>query len=300
MHDGEVDHEELRIIEASHITQGTRHGYVLNQKKFLRWAHVNLPEVLSPEFKHDIDACGPGGIKKLVEDMMRPPVNKSRPPLLWEKLTSHDFMGYLTTLSKKDGSKPSSSAYSGHRSALYNLYLEFGASNAHLMENSALPKAFKGLKHVSAKRVANGEGKATTGSDPLSFALYNWTCEKLLKQRNKQSIFAHSMLTLSWNLMCRVSNASGICFNAISCEFTPFQEWQTFVLIVSGEQDALCVIFAHMKNDREGEAPREPRRIYACPPMPAICPILALALHLLLHPPNADESHLFPGKTISF
>ena len=130
------------------------------QRKFLKWLWTNKRDVLSLEFIGGVENEETGPLDEYIDGITHPPVNKERPPLRWDKLSAHDFMGYLTTLVKKDGSKPSPSTYSGHRSALYNLYLEFGASYQHLMEEAALPKSFKGLKHLAAKRTANGEGKA--------------------------------------------------------------------------------------------------------------------------------------------
>eukprot|EP00960_Hanusia_phi_P012311 359235-Hanusia_phi.AAC.1 len=40
--------------------------------------------------------------------------------------------------------------------------------------------------------------------------------------------------------------------------------------------DALKIYFAHMKNDKNGERPRDACHVYANTVSPAICPILAL------------------------
>ncbi len=92
-----------------------------------------------------------------------------------------------------------------------------------------------------------------------------------------EGLFGFCMLTMSWNLLCRVSNAAGICISHL--------EWR---------EDALGVFFAHMKNDQTGERPRDPRHVYANPLMPDICPILALGIYLLCCP--TKSGHLFPGK----
>ncbi|DAZ94708.1 TPA: hypothetical protein N0F65_000023 [Lagenidium giganteum] len=61
--------------------------------------------------------------------------------------------------------------------------------------------------------------------------------------------------------MCRSSNTVGIMYRHI--------EWRG---------NAMCVVFAHMKNDQAGERRRDPRHIYANPLQPDVCPILGLAV----------------------
>jgi hypothetical protein len=92
--------------------------------------------------------------------------------------------------------------------------------------------------------------------------------------------FAHSVLTISWNLMCRVNNAVGICLEHL--------EWR---------DDALCVYFSHMKNDQTAERPRDPRHVYANPIHPEICPVLSLGIYLLCFKPNSEVFNLYPGKS---
>jgi hypothetical protein len=48
-----------------------------------------------------------------------------------------------------------------------------------------------------------------------------------------------------------------------------------------------------MKNDQNGDRPRDARNIYANPIVPEICPILSLGIYLLCFP--MDDTHLFPG-----
>jgi hypothetical protein len=117
----------------------------------------------------------------------------------------------------------------------------------------------------------------------MSLALYRFLNVALLNQSlpDSNNVFCHLMLTLSWNLMCRVSNASSICLSHL--------KWV---------DDALCVYFAHQKNDRAGEHPRDPRHIYANPVHPEICAILALGMYLMCFPvpPNSSGTGpLFPG-----
>jgi hypothetical protein len=146
-----VDEKELHEIEDAHISKKTRHGYLLNQRRFLRWMWMNSRHLLSPAFIQGVEDLEAGPSNEYIDDIMGPPVDKTRPPLL---------------LVKADGSKPGASTYNGHRSALYNLYEEFKASYKHLRDAGALPEKFKGLKHDVPVRTAHEEDKATIGNDP--------------------------------------------------------------------------------------------------------------------------------------
>jgi len=95
----------------------------------------------------------------------------------------------------------------------------------------------------------------------------------------------HAVVTLSWSLMCRASNGVPICLNHLS--------WT---------EDALCVMFAHMKNDQTASKPREPRHVDANPLNPSICPILSLALYLACFARiesncESASASLFPGHS---
>ena len=53
-----------------------------------------------------------------------------------------------------------------------------------------------------------------------------------------------------------LGNGLGVCYEHM--------EWRG---------DAMCIYFAHMKNDQLGDRPRDPRHIYANPIIPEVCPI---------------------------
>ncbi|POM77362.1 Hypothetical protein PHPALM_5262 [Phytophthora palmivora] len=70
---------------------------------------------------------------------------------------------------------------------------------------------------------------------------------------------------MSWNLMARAAN------NTVSIYYKHL-EWR---------EDALCVYFAHMKNDRRGAQPRDPRHVYANLMAAEMCPILPLGKSII-------------------
>ncbi|OWZ17919.1 hypothetical protein PHMEG_0008073 [Phytophthora megakarya] len=59
--------------------------------------------------------------------------------------------------------------------------------------------------------------------------------------------------------------------------------------------DALCIYFAHKKNDQEGSRPRDPRHIYANPLNPVICPVLAIGMFWATSSFGGSDL-LFPGS----
>ena len=79
--------------------------------------------------------------------------------------------------------------------------------------------------------------------------------------------------------MCRACSASTICFEHM--------DWRN---------DALGIIFAHMKNDQTGERKRDPRHIYANPVIPEICPILSLGIYWLCTTFESSSIKLFAGS----
>ena len=78
--------------------------------------------------------------------------------------------------------------------------------------------------------------------------------------------------------MCRASNTSTI----------RLQHMNWFA-------DALCILFAHQKNDQDGSRPRDPRHVYANPLNPEICPILSLGIYFLCTTFTDASAALFPG-----
>ncbi|OWY93367.1 hypothetical protein PHMEG_00037265 [Phytophthora megakarya] len=118
---------------------------------------------------------------------------------------------------------------------------------------------FKGLQRTVAAAVSQGRGQIKVGKDPMPFDLYKQVAFAMLKSTSRDMIFARTFMILSWNLMSRAANTVSICYGHL--------EWR---------EDALCVYFAHMKNDQRGARPRDPRHVYANPVFPTVCPILAL------------------------
>lgn len=76
-----------------------------------------------------------------------------------------------------------------------------------------------------------------------------------------------------------LGNGLGVCYEHM--------EWRG---------DAMCIYFAHMKNDQLGDRPRDPRHIYANPIIPEVCPILSLGIYWAIHGFDNEHHKLFPGS----
>eukprot|EP00834_Sanchytrium_tribonematis_P007043 NODE_584_length_5696_cov_0.763623.p4 type:complete len:110 gc:universal NODE_584_length_5696_cov_0.763623:5326-5655(+) len=81
---------------------------------------------------------------------------------------------------------------------------------------------------------------------------------------------------LSWNIMARAGNIVSVCLGHMA--------WQN---------DALCIYFAHMKNDQTANRSRDPHHIYANSIKPEICPILELAIYLIVYHFRLLKLHCF-------
>ncbi|KAK1928348.1 hypothetical protein P3T76_016178 [Phytophthora citrophthora] len=142
-----------------------------------------------------------------------------------------------------------------------------------------------GLQHQVAAAISQGHGHIKVGKDPMSFGLYKQVAMAMLQNTSREMIFARTFMILSWNLMSRAANTVSICYGHL--------EWC---------DDALCVYFAHMKNDQRGTRPRDPRHVYANPISPEICPILALdtifytGIFWATYGFDSSDVHLFPGN----
>jgi hypothetical protein len=157
------------------------------------------------------------------------------------------------------------------------LFRDYGKTMPPVGEEE-LSVTFRAIKRDKAQVAQQEGGIVKTGKDPLEFSLYKFMAKELLQIPQKEYTFAHCVFVISWNLMCRVSNGSTICFSHM--------EWR---------EDALGIYFCHMKNDQLGERPKDPRHVYANPLLPEICPILALGIYLMTHPVGEGVQKLFPG-----
>ena len=268
------------------VSANSRKSYQGSQCHFLLWALKNAPSVLGDAFKKDIRKVRDSPAKlrcDFIKSVLGPPADLSRPPLLWDKLHgtpttgSGIFVCWILSLNKRNGQRPVYSTLNCHRSALFNLYRDFKQVMPQELEEE-VSSHFRGLQNELAQAAQDGETSARVGKEPFSMSMYRFLGLQHLKHGcDSEFIFAHCMLTMSWNLMCRVMNTVEIKLQHL--------QWS---------EDALCVVFPKMKNDQTGERPRDPRHVYANPLMPEICPVLSLGIYLLCFG-FTDQMQLFPG-----
>ncbi|ETP07725.1 hypothetical protein F441_16112 [Phytophthora nicotianae CJ01A1] len=103
-----------------------------------------------------------------------------------------------------------------------------------------LSSHFKRFQPKVAAAVSRGQGQIKVGKDPMSLGLYKRIAMEMLLSPSRDMVFARTFMVLSWNLMSRAANTASICYGHL--------EWR---------EDALCVYFAHMKNDQRGSRPRD-------------------------------------------
>ena len=103
---------------------------------------------------------------------------------------------------------------------------------------------------------------------------------RTFKNRTKEDISTHVFLTLDWTLIKRGEN----CMSAK-------------IKYISFTDDCLVFQFAKSKGMQKGEDHVSPWHVYANPGKPWICPLLGLALYLLMFTDiiKGDVS-LSPGK----
>ena len=263
-------------IRANTVSKVSRRIYHQSYTRFISWLIVNKPVLIVPSF---LEAIGeiPADMSKL-RDLVKVAMDEgSNPPIHFDQLEAPDFVSWILSLKRHDGTNLSYSALNTHRSGLFNLFREYGLVMSQTLEKE-ISNHFKGLKRTIAASTATGVEKIKVGKDPLSFEFFQFLCEELLRGDKREMIFARTYMIIAWNLMCRASNAFNIRHEHM--------EWTN---------DSLCIYFAHMKNDQSGERPRDPRRVYANPILPAICPILALGIYWASFEFDQSSNLLFPG-----
>jgi hypothetical protein len=270
------DNEIDRIWNAQ-ITAKAQRGYRVSISKFILWLFQNHIGLLNFAY-----ICTSGLAEKpttaTILQSFHPVPNPGVPPVIFAALTADIFIKWLQTLTQKNGLPLRISSCYTYRSALFNLFRDYD------MEYSSdfrakLKGLFKGLKREKASLLQDGVGRIQSGKHPISVSTLEFLARTILSLAGTEGVFAHTMLTLCWNLMCRVGNAASVKISHM--------EWI---------EDALGYYFSVMKNDQVGDRPKDPKHVYANPLKPLLCHITALGLYLLSFPMVAGQVELFPGS----
>ena len=97
----------------------------------------------------------------------------------------------------------------------------------------------------------------------MSFSVYENMCKNLYEGDDDEYLFAHSFLTMEWNLMARVGNCVNMHVNHV--------QWQ---------DDCLLFFFGKSKKKQTGYASDRPWHVYSNPNSTHLCPVLALSKYL--------------------
>mmetsp|Transcript_10732 Transcript_10732/g.9666 ORF Transcript_10732/g.9666 Transcript_10732/m.9666 type:complete len:273 (+) Transcript_10732:48-866(+) len=178
------------------------------------------------------------------------------------------FMGDIKTHS--NGKFKVSSTIGGYWNSIESLHMSASVpiSNTLLVEKK---KFNAGMKRLIANDKQSGLMSNTEGKSPLDFTAYKLLAMKTLNiQRSYESTspFSHLYLVLQWNIMKRSASVADCNFNNIL--------WS---------DDCLIVKIFKEKNNQDGDKNKcIDIHVYANPTCPAICPVLALGLHVLTLP----------------
>lgn len=257
------------------IAESTKRSYQSKKIAFIEYLFRRRPDVVSPEFYSEIANVNAKTRKKLITEKVKASSEPS--PLQFHSISRNDIDCFVASLKKADGSNVKPSTYKTARSALMDLYRSY---NCIVPEDVRLSLGVltKAINREDAERKGEGKTSMQTGKKPMEFGLYCSLAENMLKSGKKADITAHLFLLLGWNLMARVGNVAMICLDHLG--FTA---------------DSLTVLFAHMKNDKEGDRAAYARHCYANPVVPQISILLSLGIYFICFPFQEGQTKLFPG-----
>ena len=195
--------------------------YRNNNIIFILWIYNN--EERREELLHDWMVVQL--IQAEAEDHQTPRTQKSRPnaravckaalesinkvdkncPIVLSKISFNLFSHYVTTRKTSKGDYLSKAGYGLIRSALKHLYRMSGEKMGPKFENE-LSQFMSGLKRTVAKVKADSGRSLDEGKKGMKFDVYKKLCEIMFCKDNDDFLFAHTFLTLAWNLLARADN----------------------------------------------------------------------------------------------
>ena len=164
--------------------------------------------------------------------------------------------------------------------AINNLFTDSHRQVPHVFK-SQLSKMLASKRKTEQRMKANGTIPDDNAREEMSFALYRELAMYFLKSDN---MFAHLFLVLCWNMMVRNCNTDDLVFG--NCVWT-------------GDSFGVSVKRTKTNPDGSKQVQETIKHIYANPLMPEVCPILALAMYLVVFPfvgTTKSSTKLFPGS----
>lgn len=269
---GDVDSDEaVHAIRRQNLASKTQGVYVNALVRFLDWAEATDRAYLVSEFRQRyLTGKAEENKKELKQAILE--ADLKHPPLDMKGFTATELGKYLNVCADNDGKQRGISVLKTARSAILWMIKLFNLPISQQFKDE-LATLWKGFARTNARKIAEGKGELKVGKDHISREDYFKLCAAFL---NYGMLFAHVATVLGWNLMARVGNVMLLLVDHIR---------------VLG--DHLDIHFAHAKTDQEGNLSRIPRAVFANPLEPEICPVLALALYLLVRVESLK--YLFDG-----
>jgi hypothetical protein len=265
---GEYMEECLRRVtheEEGSLSKSTKRAYASKINVLKEWLAKHHPSLLDDTAKFGVKCPISELVLKAFVGHLLPGAEDET------AIVIGDDDGSVASSTKK--AKPiGPSTLGNYLSALTYLYKENGIEEkeASRLTRGLLKKCLAGVKRSDAELRQKGELPAMEGKAPLTFTGYDLIARYAISSGT--SSYAWLYVVLCWNLISRSNNVGNLMFEHIS--------WKG---------DALIVFLPKTKGDQEGEN-AFPRHLYANPENGAVCPVLALAVHVFsasAAPPSA-------------
>jgi len=195
-----------------------------------------------------------------------------------------DFLGIVLE-EKADKSVKTDSTIQGYISAIKNEHKERHLPHVTKEIDEYISEFMQGYKRLVQEKRDVGIMKNREGKLPITFLTYTELSKTSLFAASERTVFSsflHLFLVMCWNLYARSASVANLHFHHLS--------WSN---------DALVIKMSKHKGDQTGEN-IPPKHVYANRYKPAICPILALALHVFaitFRPENKNKEMLFPPNS---
>eukprot|EP00727_Mastigamoeba_balamuthi_P003246 m51a1_g12919 hypothetical protein (728) ;mRNA; r:642-2825 len=270
----------------------TRKAYRGKQVRFVLWLVHHHPELVVPDFLDSLLRGRPPGSSSSTvtnPDVARElpeavDIETMQPPIVFSQVTPKVICTYIKELYQDADGKtkdppPSYSTASGHRSAIVDMFDDYGIARSTAFDRS-LSAFYRALRRKNAI-VAGSQAAEKTGKRPLGYALFCELCSLRLRlATTDEHLLAHTVSVLSFVLMSRVMSVVTLAYSHM--------RWT---------DDALAVAYWTAKTDQEGSRADMYRHVYAASKKKWwTCPVLALGLYWLVCPAPPGSKFVFAGE----
>jgi hypothetical protein len=195
------NYEEVDNIMANTVTTGVRKSYTQLNVHFIEWLINNEPHLLDDTSYTLFLAAKEEDGEDAMRESIKECLDSGVVPVILYDLTAHIFVQYLLDVQRDDGTYLSLSSYESRRSALTYLFTVKDQRMSPDLKDG-LSKGMKGLARKIASLLQRSGGRAKVGKEPLTYEAYRKLCQIWVSSGSQEHIFAHSFLTLTWNLLC--------------------------------------------------------------------------------------------------